>query len=863
MAVAHPKMSTFSTHRPVVILYSYHIDQPVDFSNHIDSLQVVSTLAASTYDTAQFSLEKSWMGEIPVVGDWVQIDLQQAGTSYSEHIFFGVITQISHSSQAMGFGGSNTQASIKCLDFSHLLNKTSESGKLWGMYFAKDVGETESADAINPLEEMWPPSLSSVVQSLERYQGHSWITQENIMPTCTLMVQMFLEIFVLWGGTLFNTYYLPRSFGDGVSYPIDEFICKRNERRLGPFNERIKFRNWWTNPSRSDGALTPLRHSMAMLLYREGNPSGEDFIRSGAAQREHENSAWRRSYDWYKMFDDLDYFQTWRTPDTLEVMRTTMTGMTASIWQSAVQWSDVGWTELFTSLVEHCEWPRQRFKSQVVKCTNGQEYPRDFLPCISLRPIPHPVYHCDEENMAARNKWSRLTSPTKTEWGVSIEADSYAYENFCTKFLVDVNSVTEMQLARSSETLYNWYSVISDGKVGLKGYTEGMGTFGVGPAMGVITNWRMPIMVEGLKDRYGHQPLELYTKYSWVIPNGEAAANKTVQASELMVESLVLKNYLQYSWNIKNPEYYHGAVAFPIIDINVPRPGDVGYIVGEPQLKPTVGIEGDSSFSSIQFDSALSDYEPKKTHSGLHPHITSTAHALSLYVESVSLNVTKGDGYYTGSVSCTYSRGEWVTIPEKGLQWEAVRSKIADSKRSQDSITATSDKECYFRYVKPSDAGGWRPVYWLPYRGKNMHVQMAMSASLMEGHNPSKYEDDPASAFWTALTFQELVSTRKGGAIRFYGDPSYLRSSTPGTTYRTKTSDTGLLGIGGWVKYQTFDPLTFLEKIKGAPGSVSAADWTFLGGEFSQAPFVGVMNPSDGQFRPELVDELGDIESGD
>ena len=96
-------MATFSSIRPAVILYSYHMTKPVDLSSHVKSVSVQLSLAASTYNQAQIVLEKAWMGEVPVVGDWVQVDLLQSGYRYSEHIFFGVIKSIQMSAATLGF----------------------------------------------------------------------------------------------------------------------------------------------------------------------------------------------------------------------------------------------------------------------------------------------------------------------------------------------------------------------------------------------------------------------------------------------------------------------------------------------------------------------------------------------------------------------------------------------------------------------------------------------------------------------------------------------------------------------------------------------------------------------------------------
>lgn len=682
--------TSYSTVQPIVVAYSYEYVDPINLTEYISAVAVQRSLFDSFADSVSITLEGPEIGEVLSPGDWIQVDLcRTMDLDWAEHYFFGRIGQISFSSVPLGdSSGITTTVSISATTWAQVFETYVTDMRRWVLLKARELGgdsripEPIAAEQQRAVEQGLLadaagriPTLASLIREL----GEASVTDptarsKTVTPTPMAAVQLYMEMYVRFGGSLRQSFLMPLSWGKGKSIPLHTCIAKLNR-------------------SRRDGGLS--------RLSPKTNPQDDDknlarsFVESGWYQSSRvtpESSAWLKYYDWDSWFESLPYYPIAKSVMTdamaLDQTRPVITGM--------MEWSDPGFCELVFGVAEQIEVPTGLLDG-FVKCHDDIVLSRNFLPSVSLRPIPHPVY--------------RVSAPgdeTTVRYGDAgealVKADASGYEK-CTKFLLDVGSIEALDLQKNTADLRCYWMVKPEGVL----FGSGGVTQFDDAAIGRATGWKIPLWDSYATNVYGLNPEEPSTKYVFTDLGGGR--------SQALWAVLTQKTYLSYAWTIKALDLLTGTITMPLLDHNLPRPGDVGFVVGgsifgsgrqiEPetlgQLRATDGVPDNfdpggltgqrpSEFQPLNVGDFFGALAQQFQYKG--------ERAFAFYVEEVQISVsTSSDSSVsTGMVSVSFSHGQMVSL---SAEWAS---------RGMWSTFGAP----YKRFVDYSEVQ-IEPTFWLPY----------------------------------------------------------------------------------------------------------------------------------------------------
>lgn len=672
--------TTYRTIQPVVIVYSYAWKEPVNLSEYIGSVHFTRSIAASHEDTAQLQINGADLAELLSPGDWVQIDLYESSDfDWVEHHFFGRIERIGHTSMSLETQstGITTNSLITVSTWGNVLTEFVSEFKRWMLLKIRDRN-LKSEISANVPEDLFLagndiPTLHSLVQQLQTVVGKDG-ARSSAMPTPIAAVQLYMELFVRFGGVLRQRFLMPASWGDGKVSPLHEFIAKLNIGRVGGGSEKLL-----VNQSENDKLVNFARKFSDSGWYKTD------------PHYDAKKSAWYHYFDWRSYFDKCPYYPIARAAmDDLATM-----DQTRPVFTGMKDWSDPGFNELYFGLAEHVFSPGAR-QSPLVHTHDGVELAREFLPSVTFRPLPHPVY---------RSETREALPPQRGGSGnLMVKADSTGYDN-AMKFIMDVGVLDSFDGARSMDAYRSYWMVKPEGIL----FGSGGDTQKDDAAIGAASNWRMPILDDHAMNVHGMVPEETYTRYTFGDPGtGSPKAIWSV---------LTKKTYLSYAWTIRGLDLYEGTFTFPLISHNIPRPGDVGILVGQPIASGRqVNASTLGSIRGIG-DGDLTRDGRTKINSLMEQLGNNGDQAFSIYVESVdcTANADTSSSASSGQVTITYSHGQIITLK---APWKA-------------KGMASQFGTLYKRFLKYREVK-IDPTWWLPWKFDIGGQQKQVDAELAE-----------------------------------------------------------------------------------------------------------------------------------
>ena len=655
-----------------VIVFSHIQEEPLDVSPFVVRVNGSKSLVDSQSDNFIFELKVPDIALLFQNGDWVQIDLETP-TERAEHLFFGQILGISGQESVASDGGG----------ISEIVMVTAVS---WGSVFERYVRDLETYMRVNadtlfpwrdkPLETdpeqtvsgkpklaglkepnfETPPSLATIAQG--KLRAHPWQA-----------VAMTFHHLCRYGGTFGQQFWLPRSYtGLTELVPLIEYVGRINKMRLP--NDQEMGSVW--------GGLDSDANNVIVQIEKRDVEDGNFKTNVPEDDRGWKYSDWHNTFAANQSFvPGLGYLRDFVTVD----LQTTLADL-------ALDLSDPAFNELFYSLQERCTLGPQN-PSEAVIPVSGQKVPfdRSFIMTIALRPIPHPTWASEKDTIAVVSANEQFM----------ITADGSNYDKTCSKFVLGLGHTSGAQFSQSISNVFSYFNVVPQ--------DQELQTFEKFDAAEMLqfTSGRIPVIDEELMQTFGHQPMIPKTRYyiggeqhfvsvslgpspfievtdTLELPSPLGPGTVSFRVDKYpMWEVLASKALALYSWHARGWEHYDGSFSMPIIDTNVPRPGDVGYLFAH-------RVDSDRVVGSHFRNANRKFFDPKILADQL------SKGAVSVYVDSVSYDMvmSPATSLIQGTVTVNFSHGVWC-----------------------DTVSPNAGVLPYKRFVNYSEVG-ISPIYFLP-----------------------------------------------------------------------------------------------------------------------------------------------------
>ncbi len=620
-----------------VIVFSFLHEEPLDIS------PFVTRVSGSTSKTDSQSNEFNILIRSPAVsllfqkGDWIQIDLEMPQYE-TEHIFFGQVMSIT-GNESVASAGSGLQevATIQALSWGSVFERFVSDLKTylrvnadtlfpWRDEIKQAPASTEQGGKpkLQGLDEVsyeTPPSLASIAQG--KLTAHPWQA-----------VSMVLHHLCRYGGTMGQQFWLPTSFtGLTELVPLIEYVGRINKTRLP--NGEVMDSGW-------QGFDSDANNTIVQIEKRD--------VEDGSFKTDvpEDDRGWSYS-DWHNTFAANKAF----VPGHGFLRDFITFDLRQTLSDLALDLSDSAFNELTYTLQEHCTLGPQNPTEAVIPMS-GKTVPfsRDFIMTVVLRPIPHPTWDSAADTIKAQSGDNQFM----------LTASNDNYNRLCSKFVLGLGHASNAQFHQSVGNAFSYFNVVPQ--------DQELRTFEDFDAAAMLryTSGRVPIIDEELMQTFGHLPMVTQTRYHfgggeyYVSPTSGPAPfvivedtldlpNPTGPGSvrfkrDVLPYWMVLasKALALYSWHAKGWEHYDGTISTPIVDTNVPRPGDVGYLVAH------------RSDQGSHFRNANRKwFEPKIVAKML------TTGAISVYVDAVDYDIVMGSdtSVVKGSLTIHFSHGVW------------------------------------------------------------------------------------------------------------------------------------------------------------------------------------------------------------
>jgi hypothetical protein len=686
-------MPSYATITPGVFAYSYEWKEPINLTDYVVGVTGSLSIVGSTQDRISITMKGAIDSELLSLMDWIQLTFYSEASNPPAHIFFGRISSISHGSAPMSATGIMTTTTITAVTWAAFMLSTATEHRRWlplylrGQYKDAPTVSTWSHaeglsigtdDSIVKLEDV--PTLATLMVALDEKLRDGG--RQGLIPDPMTAVQLWAEMWIRFGGPLRQEFEMPVSFADGKSYPLHNFVAKVNRTKLKGDQTR---KGIPLDTAKDGKGEQDTEFDRKMNLSR---PFAESWYKEEDDDRTRKKSAWVEFFDWGSYWRDCEYY----TPGRCMMKDAIRWGHEKPLWGGMHDYSDPGFTELFCSLIEHAEIPKSGLSGEA-EAHDGLMFDRDFLPTIVFRPMPHPTYPLDRE-----------VKPIENDFGTSItEADATGYK-LCNKLMLDVNSLVGLNMNQNGTDLRtSWVVKPEAALLGDKGaaFEDGFIT--------AATGYKIPLYDEKAMDVYGWLPQESQTKYWMLPPDPDLALRPDEMRPKEAFDVLVLKTYLQHAWTIRALDTYQGEIRFKAFNHDIPRPGDVGFLVGQPLTPGRLVIPG-NEFPLIQADESAPNVGTQaQTRAAVHSMASvlngDNNYAFSFYVEGVGFSVTTSEESATHEtvVTVSFSHGQLITLGSEETD--------ANGQRKTKDILKGKP---YKRFVDYSEVG-IDPKWWLPY----------------------------------------------------------------------------------------------------------------------------------------------------
>jgi hypothetical protein len=746
-----------------VIVFSFRHEEPIDISAFVTSIRGSRSVTGSTQNTFDITMKKPEVSLLFQGGDWLQIDLEMAGYP-TEHIFFGqIMLKGSNESVVIPGGGIQEVASVQVIHWGSVFDR-----------FMRDLNTylRVNANTLNPWQDEYydapsqggpprfenlenptyptPPNLASIAQG--KLKAHPWQA-----------VSMALHHLCRYGGALGQQFWLPTSYtGLTELVPLIEYVCRVNKTRLPA--DAVMGSTWQGFDSDTNNLIVQFeKRDVEDGVFKTNVPDDDrgwpysDWHNTFAA-----NGSFVPGQGFLRDFDGSNAFTFGN--------RQTLAGL-------ALDLSDTAFNELTYTLQEHCTLGPQNPSEAIIPGT-GEKVPfsRDFMMTVVLRPIPHPSWDSKADTLV-------VLSGDDSQMYTASRAN---YEQFCTKFVLGLGHSSGSQFQQTAHNAFNYFNAVPQDQE-LKGFEDWDAA-----SMIKATQGRVPIIDEELTQTFGHMPMVVQTRYhmgsTWSVAPSvggtELSEQDTIELpsplgpfsvkfkrdSTPAWKVLASKALALYAWHGQGWEHYDGVVSTPIVDTNVPRPGDVGYLVSHE-------LDRGAHFRNAN----RRWFEPKILAKQL------TTGAISVYVDAVDYDLTMDakTSVIKGALTIHFSHGVWCEMPSK----------------------PNGDVLPYKRFVDYNEVG-IDPIYFLPAAPGALELQDELFS---EFANP------------TAIDPKELVK-------EIEGDKDSTRNKERRKRARRRRKKTGLkrtepksTNVGGTainltlVKYSDYEPPEETKRTKQNP----------------------------------------------
>lgn len=662
-----------------IVVYSFHQDAPINLTHHVASVTASRSISKSTEDEMTVSLKTAAAALTVQEGDWIEMSLIDRPMGLTEALWFGQIIDITLATSTIDpSGGTSEVSTIRALFWGSALTRFVQDLRTFmrvnaeSLFAPGDGGFTQpevgvdvggktvpfSKAGLAPVATVSLPSLAYIAQG--KLFGHSWQA-----------VQLILHYLARYGGTFGQRLWLPQSWtGQRENVPLIELVTLITQTRMP--RDEIQRPNW--------GGADPFDQS---LIARLSDLDRGDFAAGaalgaaagaalgvadvalfgavagatlGAATADSSlgrigiTSHWPTS-DWYNTFrrqsaylHSLGMFRDFLQYD-----------LKNNLWELATDYSDPAFTELFCTLLERADFGTLKTTIDIREPLFGSmmSHQRAYIPTIAMRPMPHPTY---------RDVFGVPQLVHTISGEPMFVADRTNYEKNCHKFAVHAGHLSGSHFRRGLNEIYTYVTVLPQDQE-LRQLEDFDAAWLLKESGGVL-----PILDEEHQQHYGYLPLELRTRYYWdrrklinpfagqvvtqgdsvTIPNpdGPGTTQYFVEPKPIW-QHIGSKILAAYAWSVRAFDRFTGSFDMPIIEANVPRPGDVGYIFEHDSNRRSADASRGPSGRSIIFDQELGDG------------------ALSVYVESATYNVAvnAANNVVFGNVAIQYSHGQWVKTP--------------------------------------------------------------------------------------------------------------------------------------------------------------------------------------------------------
>jgi hypothetical protein len=622
-----------------VVVFSFRHEEPIDISPFVIGLNGSRSVTGSTQNTFTVTMKNPEISLLFQNGDWVQIDLEMPQYP-SEHLFFGQIMSITGSETVAGAGsGVAEQAVFQVLHWGSVFDRFMRDLETYLRVNADTLfpwrekieqSPTEGGELkfenLDPVAYDTPPNLAEIAQG--KLKAHPWQA-----------VSIVLHHLCRYGGALGQQFWLPTSYtGLTELVPLIDYVCRVNKTRLP--TDGVMGSSWQGFDSDANNTIVQIeKRDVEGGVFKTNVPEDD---------RGWPYSDWHNTFERNKAFVPGQGFMR----DFVSGNQLTF-GRQTTLSDLALDLSDSAFNELTYTLQEHCNLGPQNPSEAIVPGTGDRvPFSRDFMMTVVLRPIPHPSWDTPGNTIIAQGEGGDLM----------YTASRANYEKLCIKFVLGLGHTSGVQFHQTAGNAFSYFNVVPQDQA-LKGFEDWDAS-----NMIKATSGRVPIIDEDLMQTFGHMPMVLQTRYFiggdsyYVSPSVGAEPDVKVDSVLELPKAtgpgsvvwkrdetpqwkiLASKALALYAWHGKGWEHYDGAFSTPIIDTNVPRPGDVGYLVSH-----------DADTGSHFRHANRRWFEPKIVAKQL------TTGAISIYVDAVDYDIVMDSNTSTiqGTMKVHYSHGVW------------------------------------------------------------------------------------------------------------------------------------------------------------------------------------------------------------
>jgi hypothetical protein len=768
---------------PFVVAYSFNWEQPLHLSESVTSCSIGTGISSSTTDTATIELGNLEWADWLSIGDYIQISLvpqhdsgfngtkqQRTWDQLRESVFFGRIVTIDTVLVTSGHIMKQTlrvtidswgKILTECLfSFRIWMALYSQQDKNWQIEFRKKARSGGGIEAGCEVTGADIPLLAKLIGSVGKLARKDVVkdattkavTLKKFDPTKLFMVtprtanQLLLHMFARYGGPLQQSFLLPKSYDSGrvAEIPFWTQIARICLRRLNSRNDPVTKLSGTLKPGTNLGKLFIDNDDFFEDEFKDSLEfEGVADVKEALKNMPYYFEDWHYTMQRQPWFDEgcgrFDEVMQWKTEKPL--------------WTAMTEYSDPVFMELFCSLTENLKLDHGggSGSSSTIECHDGVVFERKSYPSLVLRPRPQPTFGHSHAAIG-----SAPASYSRDDAGHVIVADHgmagagvrrSAYRD-CMKCLIDINFIKSVSAIRGRPSAATYWQVKPEGFNFQGGMMDAAW-------LGYVTDWRTPLIDDEAMNVLGWREKSVTTKF-WLtedlFKSGQSKALRT-QMKKHVWDVIIRKSLILRAWTAAGVDLLSGQITIPLTDPNVPRPGDVLYIVGAKSGLSAVSFFDETAATLDRAARDSRDGYIQRRHIDIQTGATKIEHApfseviggwetsskmaVCVYVESVSLTLTHDQttGISTTACSITYSNGR---VAELGKE-------ITEIGRSRSGQAVP-----YARFMRWGEVGvNTDPIHWLP---APFDIEAA-HASI----RPRKLLDE--EAFWKTVV--EEVKTEK------------------------------------------------------------------------------------------------------